>query len=209
MILAGGDPVGSLAAKTFTGRRLNAYGSLTCSGVSVLAPLRPLANSVGGLPIPIGFESIDCAQPLGGTTVTIMPGNQRLRLVDTGSLGDLVAKDGIATINWSPCSTGTYTLSFPTGQSITTTVTASTPCISLPTRSGPPGARIRVDGTGYGAGEKVQVLFEGALIGRATADASGAFRTTVTIPGGESSGAHEIEAVGVSGLTSVAVFTVT
>ena len=65
-----------------------------------------------------------------------------------------------------------------------------------------------MNGTGYGAVERVQVLFEGALIGRATADATGAFRATVTIPGGASTGAHEIEAVGVSGLASVAVFTV-
>ncbi len=209
LILAGGDPTSALSTKTFTGRRLNAYGSLTCSGTAIQAPLRPLANTTGGQPALIGYENIDCADPLGGTTVTINPGGTILQLGDAGLLGDQVANDGIATIKWSPCSTGTYTMTFSTGGSLTTTVTGSTPCISLSAKSGPPGTRVKVQGTGFAPHERVRITFDGRGIGKATADATGAIRARVTIPSAATSGQHEIDAASVSGLIAFAEFDVT
>lgn len=46
LILSGGDLIESLAETTITGRRLNAYGSMTCSGSVVLSRLRPIHDKV-------------------------------------------------------------------------------------------------------------------------------------------------------------------
>ncbi|MBI5115581.1 S8 family serine peptidase [Candidatus Poribacteria bacterium] len=43
-ILTGGDIDQFLAGRTVTGRRLNAFGALTCSGTTVLARIRPLTS---------------------------------------------------------------------------------------------------------------------------------------------------------------------
>ena len=48
-ILAGGDLKSSLT-QTVTGRRLNAYGALTCTNSTVLSRLRPLGSTVSAGP---------------------------------------------------------------------------------------------------------------------------------------------------------------
>jgi subtilisin family serine protease len=209
LILAGGEPLSDLSTRTFTGRRINAFGSLTCSNVTVAAPIRPLANVVGGQPILTAYENIKCAQPLGGLRVTVNPGNQHLQLSDGGKFGDQVAHDGIASSNWSPCATGTYTLTFSTGGSETVTVTGATPCITLSTKSGPPGTVVGVRGTGYQPNEKVVITFDRRTLGRGIADATGAFVARVRIPATAPTGPHAMDGVSVSSLRAEAIFTVT
>ena len=125
LILAGGDPKPSMDGKTATGRRANAYGSLTCSGQKVSAPIAPLASVSGLKPVIVAAYNINCANPAGKLSVTITPGNVVLRLRDGGRGADQVAGDGTYTAKWklNPCSPGTYTFTFSNGKSITSTVT--------------------------------------------------------------------------------------
>lgn len=209
LILAGGDVKSTMQGKTFTGRRMSAFGSLTCDGVSVSAALRPLASVTGGQPIPIAHDDITCAQPTGtAVTVTVGPYGKRIALNDAGEVGDTSAGDGISTALWNPCTPGTYTLTFSTGDSITTTVTASTPCIKLSKPSGQSGTKVRVRGSGYASNEQVRVLFDGAQVGQATANSGGAFKALITVPS-VASGSYLVEGASDSGLDAVATFAVT
>ena len=111
--------------KTVTGMRMNAYGSMTCAGVKVSAPVAPLASVDGTKPVIIAAYNIKCANPAGSLTVTITPGNVTLKLKDGGKGPDQAAGDGTYTAKWklNPCSAGTYTFAFSNGKSITSTVT--------------------------------------------------------------------------------------
>ena len=61
LIIAGGDDVASLAGKTVSGKRIDAYGSLTCSGSKVFGMLRPLDDVSAGK-LTVAALNIDCAQ---------------------------------------------------------------------------------------------------------------------------------------------------
>ena len=86
--------------------------------------------------------------------------------------------------------------------------------ISLHHRSGPPGATVQVQGWGFMPGEKVRIFFADSSVGRVrlgtvTADASGGFATSVTIPGNATPGRQHVKARGLtSGQTAKAGFTV-
>lgn len=108
-ILAGSENIGSMAGTTTTGKRLNAYGALTCLDSVVLARLRPTLNTVvGSVGTPINLDAlhINCAVPNGPVDVTVNPGNQVVTLQDLDG-------DGIYTAQWTPPAVGTYTLTFP------------------------------------------------------------------------------------------------
>jgi thermitase len=117
LIIAGGDPLASLAGKTETGRRINAYGSLTCSNVKVSAPLRPLPT-IGAGRHTVSILNINCAAPGGGLSVTVSPGGQRIRLKDSGTGGDIAGGDGIYSGSWTPAANGNYALTFSNGNRI-------------------------------------------------------------------------------------------
>jgi len=124
LILAGGDTVPAVAA-TVSGKRLNAYGAMTCSNSIVAKRLQPtldtLAGSVGQ-PITLAALNINCAQPAGQVTVTVAPGGQQVTLTDTGVAPDQVAGDGIYSGTWTPSALGDYILSFSTGDAVQVTV---------------------------------------------------------------------------------------
>jgi subtilisin family serine protease len=63
-ILTGGDIDQFLAGRTVTGRRLNAFGSLTCSGTTVLARLRPLTSATKAWLSPGGSTIFYIPEPL-------------------------------------------------------------------------------------------------------------------------------------------------
>src|SRR5206468_10998556 len=97
LILAGGDNQSSLA-DTVTQKRLNAYGSLTCSGDTILSRLRPVGTSItasAGTPIDLAVLHIKCAAPNGSVPVTVDPGGTVLTLHDDGLQSDQVAGDGV------------------------------------------------------------------------------------------------------------------
>ncbi len=208
-MLAGGDVVTSLQGKTVTGRRMNAYGSMTCSDRPVFGPLRPLPNTVGGTQ-PLSALNINCASGAGRVRVTITPGNQTLELRDDGKGADLAVRDGIYSASWTPCATGTYTLSYTNGLTDTTTVSGLVPCITVQPHSGPPGSTTTVTGTGFAANEAVTISLDDSVVATATADGSGAFSKSITVPTGVSKGRHTVTALGAtSGLATQAPFRVT
>ncbi|PYV43573.1 MAG: peptidase S8, partial [Acidobacteria bacterium] len=117
LILAGGDSKSSLT-DTVTQKRLNAYGSLTCSGSTILSRLRPVGTSItasAGTPIDLAVLHINCAAPNGSVSVTVDPGGTVLTLHDDGLQSDQVAGDGVYSGQWTRPTEGRYTLTFPGG----------------------------------------------------------------------------------------------
>lgn len=120
-LLAGGDVKEGLAATTITGRRLNAYGALTCTDSTVIGRLRPLDAPLMvavGTSIELSVLHINCNGPNGEVAVTVSPTGETVTLRDTGLGTDLAAGDGIYTGYWAPSSGGEYTLAFPNGDNI-------------------------------------------------------------------------------------------
>ena len=124
LILAGGDTLPALA-ETVTGKRLNAYGAMTCSNSTVNSRLQPIQDALSGTagqPIALAVLNINCAQPAGPVQITITPGGQTINLADDGTGVDQASGDGIYTAQWTPPRTGNYTLAFPTGNPVQVTV---------------------------------------------------------------------------------------
>jgi hypothetical protein len=124
LIVAGGDAIPALTG-TISGKRLNAYGAMTCSNSLVAKRLQPtldtMAGSVGQ-PITLAALNINCAQPAGQVTVTVSPGSQQITLTDNGTGPDQAAGDGIYSGTWTPSALGDYVLSFSTGGTVQVTV---------------------------------------------------------------------------------------
>src|SRR5439155_670940 len=97
LILAGGDNKSSLT-NTVTQRRLNAYGSLNCSGSTILSRLRPIGNVVttsAGTPIDLAVLNINCAAPNGSVSVTVSDGTT-VTAQDNGPQPDAAAVGGVS-----------------------------------------------------------------------------------------------------------------
>jgi subtilisin family serine protease len=209
LILAGGDVIPSMQDKTVTDRRMNAFGSLTCTDSAVFGPLRPLPNAVGGTQ-PLSALNINCAAGAGGLSVTVTPGNQRLTLMDLGKGADIAAHDGIYSAFWTPCSTGTFTFTYSNGSVDSATVGGLVPCIVAKPPGGPAGSTTTVSGKGFAANERVMISFSGTVVGTATANGSGSFSKVITVPANAKRGGHAITAVGaVSMLSTQTPFKVT
>jgi hypothetical protein len=124
LILAGGvqDPTCSDPyTATITGKRLNAYGSLTCQNSTVLSRLTPAGSGWTPVNIPMGTKlglsvlNINCAVPNGPVSVTIQPGNVVVPLLDDGVWPDQAAGDGVFSAEVLASRVGSYTLTFPGG----------------------------------------------------------------------------------------------
>jgi hypothetical protein len=86
--------------------------------------------------------------------------------------------------------------------------TISGTSLTLSAQQGPPGTSVTATGTGFQPGESVQVLFNGAQVGTPTADTTGTFKSTFTIPS-VANGNYQVDAKGqTSGDTASAPFTV-
>ena len=106
-IMAGGDGdpvVTSMADKTISGKRINAYGSLNCSDNSVFSALKFPDPIVAGEPTTLSAMSIRCEHPVGPVTVSTC--NQEVDLYDDGFFPDQVANDGIFSASWTPPENG-------------------------------------------------------------------------------------------------------
>jgi subtilisin family serine protease len=127
LILAGGD-ANSALAQTVTGRRLNAFGSMNCSGTTVESRLQPttsvLAGAVGQ-PVRLEELNINCGLPNGPVQVTVSPGGGVVNLVDDGTAGDVASGDGVYSGQWTPAPQGSYMLTFPGGDIVQVEVLAS------------------------------------------------------------------------------------
>lgn len=126
LILAGVDPISSMASTTAAGGRLNALNALSCSNRSKFAVLRPMKTIQGGQPTPVAALNIDCDAPAGTLNVKITPGTTKVRLRDNGAGDDLAATDGIYSATWTPptvTQNTVFTLKFSNGSQMTVTVT--------------------------------------------------------------------------------------
>jgi Subtilase family/FG-GAP-like repeat len=124
LILTGGDPNPDLA-KTVSGRRLNAFTSLTCANSTVQGRLLPTTDIISatiGAQIVLSALNINCAQPAGAVQVTVSPGGQTIQLADDGLAADVAAGDGVYSGTFTPGALGVYTLTFSTGDSLTVQV---------------------------------------------------------------------------------------
>jgi outer membrane protein assembly factor BamB len=86
---------------------------------------------------------------------------------------------------------------------------AAPPSITLSPTSGQPSTSVAVTGSGFGAGETVNLSFDAKKVAAATTTSTGTFSKTIKVPKKASSGVHTVKASGAtSGLTATATFTV-
>ena len=126
LILAGGDNDSNLTDSTVTGKRLNAYGAMTCSNSIVFSRVRPIENTLSGSvgqPINLSALNINCGAPNGNVSIDVEPGGGTVTLYDNGTGTDQESGDGIYSGQWTPSSMGTYTLTFPGGDVVTVILT--------------------------------------------------------------------------------------
>jgi subtilisin family serine protease len=134
LVLAGGVSSSSANGKTLTGKRLRAadtggQGSLTCNNQVFATRARPIADTVTVNvyeQVPLVAYNINCGAPAGVATVSVSPGSQTFNLTDSGVYGDEVAGDGMYTGAFEPTAPGTYTLTFPGGDTLTVTAVQPT-----------------------------------------------------------------------------------
>ena len=101
LILSGGDSAAGLADLTMTGKRINAYGSLSCSDSPVFALQRPPVAVQAGVAVTVAALSINCGAPAGPVSATLT-GGQTLLLHDDGVAPDQAAGDGVFSASWTP-----------------------------------------------------------------------------------------------------------
>jgi subtilisin family serine protease len=124
LILASGDTIPALA-QTITGKRLDAFGAMSCTNSTVTQRLQPSLDSIPGAvgkPITLAVLNINCSVPASSVQVTVSPGSQTITLLDNGTGADLAAGDGIFSGQWSPPALGDYSLAFPNGDVVQVTV---------------------------------------------------------------------------------------
>jgi len=124
LILTGGDTVAATAS-TITGKRLNAYGAMTCASSPIAARLEPTTNTLSatvGSPITLRYLNINCATAAGGVQVTVPETGETIALTDDAQGRDIAAGDGVYSGQWTPTKRGSYTLTYPNGDNAVVTV---------------------------------------------------------------------------------------
>lgn len=115
LILSGGDGIAALTEKTVTGKRINAFTSLTCQDSRVLSVMQYPVIVQPGTPAILSALSINCSAPAGPVMVTLS-GGEVITLKDDGITPDMAAGDGIYTASFTPTRTAeTFLFSSPAG----------------------------------------------------------------------------------------------
>lgn len=130
LVIAGGQDVASMNGLTVSGKRIRAAdtggkGSLTCDNQVVfsrLLPFTPSLQLLRGDKVELSALHINCAQPAGDVAVTVAPLGTTVNMVDDGQGKDQVAGDGVYTLEWQPPAAGSYTLTFPNGETLSVLV---------------------------------------------------------------------------------------
>ncbi|HEX8824210.1 MAG TPA: S8 family serine peptidase, partial [Archangium sp.] len=129
LVMAGGVESAALSGKTISGRRIRAAdvggkGSLTCDNRVLTSRLSPLSDSLqilrGGV-VELSAVHINCANPAGPLALSVSPSGGPVPLADDGRDMDLAAGDGLYSAQWRPPGAGTYTLTFPSSETVTVT----------------------------------------------------------------------------------------
>lgn len=129
LILAGGDANANLS-NTITGKRLNAYGSLSCSNSKVFSRLRPVQSAITGyvgVPLTLTALNINCAAGNGDVVVAVSPDNSTVTLKDDGVTPDQAAGDGIYSGSFVPSASKQFVLTFPGNDKLTVQVLSPVP----------------------------------------------------------------------------------
>ena len=112
LILTGGDVTSGTDGTTLTGRRINAFGSLTCTDSTLNNRFAPSSNNliVGtGTQVNLGVLSINCDQPNpAAIVVNVAETGQNIPLIDSAGSGEF---RGV----FVPAQIGTFTLAFREG----------------------------------------------------------------------------------------------
>ena len=81
--------------KTYTGKRLNANGALTCANQKLFSVVRPFVTQSGLSPITIAAINVKCAAAVKAALSVTISGGPTIQLLDNGLGADLAKKDGI------------------------------------------------------------------------------------------------------------------
>jgi serine protease len=122
LILTGGDVTVGTDGTTLTGRRINAFGSLTCTDSVLNNRFAPSGDNliVGiGTPVNLGVLSINCDQP--------NPASLVVRVVETGQTIPLLDPAGSGEFRgqFVAFELGSFTLEFRSGATVIDTVSVS------------------------------------------------------------------------------------
>ena len=115
LILTGGKNLGSLYNKTITGKIIRADGSLSPSGKTVYARLRPIGDKVSCYKddgVELSCLNIKDESGNGNVNVDIIETGETITLLDNGTGFDKYGGDGIYSGIWYPQNRGKYTFSF-------------------------------------------------------------------------------------------------
>jgi subtilisin family serine protease len=147
LILSGGENISSMGGVTVTGKRISAYGSLSCASSPVFSVLEYPQSILAGEATTVSALSINCASPVGPATMTSSAG-ENIALHDDGLEPDLAAGDGIFAAVWTPSgSEYNITVSSPSGtETFTYPVTIITGTLSAGSRDIPYSQTIQVSG---------------------------------------------------------------
>ncbi|GAM07954.1 thermophilic serine proteinase [Geobacter sp. OR-1] len=130
LILSGADSVPNMYERTITGKRIDAYNSLTCSERMLFSILKKPSSISVGTPVTLSVMSINCSAPSGPVTVTNSNGDV-LMLADDGLGLDQVGGDGVFTATWTPTrSLEVLVFSSPAGREV-----IEFPALGIVTRS--------------------------------------------------------------------------
>jgi hypothetical protein len=147
LILSSGDDVPSLADKTITGKRINAYSTLSCTDSRVLSAIQYPKTFTVGTPATLSALSINCGSPTGPVTVTLS-GGEVFILSDDGAAPDLAAGDGIFTATFTPVrSSESFVFLSPAGsETIAAPLAITTTSLPAATRNVPYSTTLATSG---------------------------------------------------------------
>jgi len=139
LILAGGEATAAMHGKTVSGRRLSAFGALSCSNTTLFSRLKPSLSTVSGVvgrPVAVSALHINCAAGAGATVTVAVSDGSALVLRDNGVVPDQVAGDGVFSANFVPLSVPSgnrFVLTFPGGDTASVQMYSDVPYTDAPT----------------------------------------------------------------------------
>lgn len=135
---------------------------------------------------------MDCYDPVKGPLVDQSPDGQHVT-VDSATQSPFYGRVEVFWTTTTPESTTTSSSSSSTTSSSVTTPDGS---ITVTPATVPQGGSITVSSTGWRPGSTVTILLDGVVLGTLTADASGGVSGSFTVPGGTTTGGHQVNAQG-------------
>ncbi|WP_088280523.1 CARDB domain-containing protein [Ideonella sp. A 288] len=132
LILAGGEVIPSMTGKTISGRRVDAFGAMSCVNRPLFSVARLPVGFTVGVPAKLQALSINCGTPVGPVTAVTSAG-QAMTLLDDGLGADLAAGDGLYSVSFTPTAAFTsITFTSPNGTEVVAAVDLSLTAVTGP-----------------------------------------------------------------------------